>query len=280
MVLGREVNAAVCVCLQRKGSSTMVIKLAQAKIPDALGMEMKEIKIASARAAAGHHTHALPCDRLQGQATKPRSSPACGQGWETHGPSKVCKPPSMSMANSSTVTLAGTEDGAKYYVLRSYLPSAVRKDFLQRRAPDAVPTQAFELTVLALIVMNGDRISDGVAAVCSAKPVSCGCAVTKCSVAANEHSLRRVARQACAAAPRSVQGTRARPCRGFVAAAGGRGHPERPDGQAAPRLRQAGGPHQGHGPEEVRLITRAPVEWAGYIVSCQQHIWSSCSWHP
>ena len=33
----------------------MVIKLAQAKFPDALGMEMKEIKIASARAAAGHH---------------------------------------------------------------------------------------------------------------------------------------------------------------------------------------------------------------------------------
>jgi hypothetical protein len=64
---------------------------------------------------------------------------------------------------------AGTDDGAKYYVLRSYLPSAVRKDFLQRRAPDAVPTQAFELTVLALIVMNGDRISDGVLVACDAR---------------------------------------------------------------------------------------------------------------
>jgi hypothetical protein len=64
--------------------------------------------------------------------------------------------------------LAGTDDGAKYYVLRSYLPKAVRSDFLQRKAPDAVPTQAFELTVLALIVMNGDRISDGAAAGCDA----------------------------------------------------------------------------------------------------------------
>jgi hypothetical protein len=53
-------DAAACVHPQRKGSSTMVIKLAQAKFPDALGMEMKEIKIASARAAAGHHVLLLP----------------------------------------------------------------------------------------------------------------------------------------------------------------------------------------------------------------------------
>ncbi len=60
MVLGREFNTAVCVRLQRKGSSTMVIKLAQAKFPDALGMEMKEIKIASARAAAGSACSSSP----------------------------------------------------------------------------------------------------------------------------------------------------------------------------------------------------------------------------
>lgn len=73
------------------------------------------------------------------------------------------------------VSPAGTDDGAKYYVLRSYLPAAVRKDFLQRRTPDAVPTQAFELTVLALIVMNGDRISDGRLAGCSAKHITVWC---------------------------------------------------------------------------------------------------------
>lgn len=33
--------------------------------------------------------------------------------------------------------------------------------FEQARRPEAVPERAFELTVLALIVMNGDRISDG-----------------------------------------------------------------------------------------------------------------------
>lgn len=88
----------------RKGASGMVIKMAQAKFPDALGMEMKEIKVASAKAPAG------------------------------------------------------TDDGAKYFVLRSYLPAAVRQEFLQRSS--APPEQAFELTVLALIVMNGDRISD------------------------------------------------------------------------------------------------------------------------
>jgi hypothetical protein len=67
---------------------------------------------------------------------------------------------------------AATDDGAKYYVLRSYLPKAVRRDFVQRRAPDALPTQAFELTVLALIVMNGDRISDGMLASHSADHLS------------------------------------------------------------------------------------------------------------
>lgn len=59
-MLGSEGDAAVCVRPQRKGSSTMVIKLAQAKFPDALGMEMKEIKIASARASAGHHVLSYP----------------------------------------------------------------------------------------------------------------------------------------------------------------------------------------------------------------------------
>jgi len=42
-------------------------------------------------------------------------------------------------------------------VLRSYLPADVRSRFL----PCDPSQQAFELTVLALIVMNGDRISDG-----------------------------------------------------------------------------------------------------------------------
>jgi hypothetical protein len=64
--LGSEVDAAVCVRPQRKGSSTMVIKLAQAKFPDALGMEMKEVKIASVRASAGRHTPPLPCDYKRG----------------------------------------------------------------------------------------------------------------------------------------------------------------------------------------------------------------------
>lgn len=42
-------------------------------------------------------------------------------------------------------------------MLRSYLPADVRTCFL----PCGPSQQAFELTVLALIVMNGDRISDG-----------------------------------------------------------------------------------------------------------------------
>ena len=93
----------------------------------------------------------------------------------SHGPSQG-RPFNANVYRTSLgVTSAGTDDGAKYYVLRSYLPSAVRKDFLQRRAPDAVPTQAFELTVLALIVMNGDRISDGVVAGCGARHNAHGC---------------------------------------------------------------------------------------------------------
>jgi hypothetical protein len=91
----------------------------------------------------------------------------------------------MRHCNYLLLNPAGADDGAKYYVLRSYLPAAVRKDFLQRRAPDAVPTQAFELTVLALIVMNGDRISDGVVAACTARHVSHGCCVMKCGLAVN-----------------------------------------------------------------------------------------------
>lgn len=55
-------------------------------------------------------------------------------------------------------------------MLRSYLPAVVRQEFLQRSG--APPEQAFELTVLALIVMNGDRISDGE---CSAYVLSCTC---------------------------------------------------------------------------------------------------------
>lgn len=39
--------------MQRKNAAPMIIKLAQAKFPDALGMEMKEVKVASARAPAG-----------------------------------------------------------------------------------------------------------------------------------------------------------------------------------------------------------------------------------
>lgn len=54
---------------------------------------------------------------------------------------------------------AGFDDGSKYYILRSYLPSVVRALFLHRQG--AAAEQAFELTVLALIVMNGDRITDG-----------------------------------------------------------------------------------------------------------------------
>jgi hypothetical protein len=50
---GSNADIPVHVHPQRKGSSTVVIKLAQAKFPDALGMEMKEIRIASGRANAG-----------------------------------------------------------------------------------------------------------------------------------------------------------------------------------------------------------------------------------
>lgn len=46
------VRTCVPCAAQRRASAAMVVKLAQAKFPDALGMEMKEIKVASARAAA------------------------------------------------------------------------------------------------------------------------------------------------------------------------------------------------------------------------------------
>lgn len=58
----RFVNDRCVPCAtQRRASAAMVVKLAQAKFPDALGMEMKDIKVASARAAAGElHTCLAP----------------------------------------------------------------------------------------------------------------------------------------------------------------------------------------------------------------------------
>ena len=50
---GKNADVHGYVTPQRKGSSTMVIRLAQANFPDALGMEMKEIRIPSARTNAG-----------------------------------------------------------------------------------------------------------------------------------------------------------------------------------------------------------------------------------
>ena len=52
-----------------------------------------------------------------------------------------------------------TDEGSQFYVLRSMVPSRLRAAYII--PPEAAAERALEMTIMAIITMNGEKITEG-----------------------------------------------------------------------------------------------------------------------